>query len=729
MGDGEAGASRLKELLVSEALRPANSTGQWQDLAARMEISQKLQALEGVALIEADNDRQEALAIALALRETLEKPDKTAALITPDRNLARRVAVEMQRFGVEVDDSAGRPLRNTAEANFIRLVLLVAFGPSSNLSVINLLKHPNCLYGETPARTRHAARMFELAVLRGGPVDAGSRGYRALAEQRRLELEDADAFTHRTVRRMSENDWLDIFWIAESLDSTFNGSDESQQQPVDILARQTVSLVEACAQDSNGHFDDLFGTENGRALADFITELIEHGSLLKCLPQQWPDIFDALMGNRVSRTVGQTHSRVSILGPLEARLQTFDRVVLGGLNEKTWPATTRNDAFLSRPMKTALGLPPPERRTGLAAHDFQMLMGGSDVILTRSAKSDNAPSIASRWLQRLMIVAGEKAGAELRRRGQVYIDWANQIDQPAGPPQSCQQPKPIPPLAARPSGLSITDIETWVNDPYAIYAKRILKLAPLDSLSRSADARERGNLYHAIVEDFVKQVEDPHAQNALQDLLDIARHHFEQSAVPAEVAVQWWTRFETIAENLLSWHRGHMSEVEQIRVELKGSTDKGLDGFTLSGRVDRIDLLKQGGLAIFDYKTGGEPSVKSVFEFKSPQLPLEAAMALRGGFGEELRKKADMIGYLRLRTADELEVDAIAEATDKSPSAHELGEQAWERLHNLIEAYRDPAKEYRSKARQVPEKSWESDYDHLARVREWDVVDDEGGET
>ena len=182
------------------------------------------------------------------------------------------------------------------------------------------------------------------------------------------------------------------------------------------------------------------------------------------------------------------------------------------------------------------------------------------------------------------------------------------------------------------------------------------------------------------------------------------------------------------AGNLLTWHRQHVTDVDEIRVELKGKCKEGLDGFTLSGRVDRIDLLKQGGLAIFDYKTGTEPSVKSVREFKSPQLPLEAAMALRGGFGEELRRKADLIGYLRLRPSDELQLDAIEEETDKFLSAHELGEQAWERLRELIEAYRDPSKDYRSRARQVPEKSWESDYDHLARVREWSVVDDEGDE-
>ncbi len=727
---GETGDLRLRELLVSEALRPPHSTGNWQDLSAKITQQQMHRALEGIALVEADGDRQEAVAIALALRETLEQPNKTAALVTPDRGLARRVAVELERFGIAVDDSAGQPLRNTPEGNFLRLVLLVAFGPSSALSLINLLKHPICLFGEYPARARHAARLFELAVLRGASICPAKGQFLDSAKRKNAAVQDNKIRTHRALRRLSANDWNDLYWLAEKLDDIFSESNQldSTVSTVDELTRQSIQFVEACSSDHEGYFSHLFGSENGRALADFLIELTDHGSMLDIGPKQWPDIFDALMGNRVARSGGRSHSRVAILGPLEIRLQSFDRIVLGGLNENTWPSSTRNDAFLSRPMKSALGLPPPERRTGLAAHDFQMLMGTKDIILTRATKSDNAPTIASRWLQRLTILVGEKVSAALRDRGNCYLNWAGLIDFPDNRAQPCSQPRPMPPLAARPTGLSITDIETWVMDPYAIYAKRILKLVPLDPLAREADARERGELYHAIVEDFVRQVTDPDAEDAFDRLIAIARHHFDRAAIPTDVAVQWWPRFRAIAANLLTWHRNQIAEVEKIFVELNGRTDAGLDGFSLGGRVDRIDRLKDGTLAIFDYKTGLDPKLKAVTELNAPQLPLEAAMAVRGGFGAELKHTASKLGYVRLRPGSELQVDVIDKSGPGSSQAHDLGEASWIQLRELINAYRNPAKDYRSKARQAPEKAWESDYDHLARVREWAVVDDEGGD-
>ncbi len=728
--NSEIGDLRLRELLVSEALRPPQSTDNWQSLSTKISSQQMQKALEGVALIEADGDRQEALAIALALRQTLEQPTKTAALVTPDRGLARRVAVELERFGIAVDDSAGQPLRNTPEGNFLRLVLSVAFGPDSALSVISLLKHPISLFGEEPARARHAARLFELAILRGASICPVGGQYLSNAKRKYATLQDKTIRTHRALRRLSENDWGDLFWLAGKLDEIFANSDLSDCSAcaVDELTHHTIRILEACAVDHEGRFNHLFGSENGRALADFLIELTDHGSMLDAQPDQWPDVFDALMGNRVARSVGRTHSRVAILGPLEIRLQSFDRIVLGGLNEKTWPSNTQNDAFLSRPMKSALGLPPPERRTGLAAHDFQMLMGTRDVILTRATKSDNAPTIASRWLQRLTILVGEKVTTSLCDRGNCYLEWAGLLDSPDQRAQPCSQPRPTPPLSARPTGLSITDIETWVMDPYAIYAKRILKLVPLDPLAREADARERGELYHAIVEDFVSQVTDPDAEDALDQLTGIARRHFDAAAIPPDVAVQWWPRFQSIAVNLLSWHREQMKQVEKPFVELSGHTKVGLDGFSLSGRVDRIDRLKNDTLAIFDYKTGLEPKLKAVSDLNAPQLPLEAAMAVRGGFGEELKRSTSKLGYVRLRPGSDLQVDTIGKSGSDSSQAHDLGEESWAQLRDLINAYRSPEKDYRSKARQAPEKAWESDYDHLARVREWTVVDDEGSD-
>jgi ATP-dependent helicase/nuclease subunit B len=190
--------------------------------------------------------------------------------------------------------------------------------------------------------------------------------------------------------------------------------------------------------------------------------------------------------------------------------------------------------------------------------------------------------------------------------------------------------------------------------------------------------------------------------------------------------VRWWPRFEFIAYGFLEWHRSHLPDVKSIHVELKGSTDFELEGFTLRGRADRVDVLNDGRLAIFDYKTGTNPTIKSVTDFRSPQLPLEAALALRGGFGKQFKHESAKLGYVRLRPTSPLIVDLVGSDGSNHMSAKELGEESWHRLRTLIAAYRDPAKDYRSKARQVPEHAWEGDYDHLARVREWSVSDDAG---
>jgi ATP-dependent helicase/nuclease subunit B len=214
----------------------------------------------------------------------------------------------------------------------------------------------------------------------------------------------------------------------------------------------------------------------------------------------------------------------------------------------------------------------------------------------------------------------------------------------------------------------------------------------------------------------------------LQDLIALAQHRFDAAEIPVEYAVQWWPRFEKIAGNLLDWHRDQIQEADKIYVELSGDSNRDLDGFVLRGRVDRIDLLKDGRLAIFDYKTGVNPNVGSMLQFKSPQLPLEAAMAKRGGFGDELARDTAQIGYIRLRPAAALQVDVVGEASSRGPSAAQLSEEAWQRLGRLVAAYRDANKDYRSKARQAPERNWQEDYDHLARVKEWAVTDDQEGE-
>lgn len=728
--DSSAGHARVREKLISEALRPAASTDRWQENFGAFSVEQRCKAFDGVTIIAASGEREEALAIALSLRETLEQAKKTAALVTPDRNLARRVAVEMRRFGIDVDDSAGQPLRNRPPGTFARLVLQVAFLQPDPIALVALLKHPLARFGGAAEHARRSAHLFELGVLRGAIIAPRAGEFEKKANEAR-QIWSANLRTradgsapqrqNRSVARFLETDWDDVVALAIRLDQIFTDHPMSGEQsyPVGELARRSVQFIEACGVAEDNSLVDLYGTPEGQSLHEFLAELIDQSDTLDVEAAQWPDVFDSLLVSKVTRLVSGSHPRVSILGPLEARLQTFDRVVLGGLNEKTWPVVSRNDPFLSRPMKSVLGLPPPERRTGLAAHDFQVMLGIHDVVLTRSAKADNAPTVASRWLQRLAMVAGNEAVSHMEARGKKYLDWVAAIDDPGHRPQPCRQPRPAPPAEVRPRSLSVTEIETWIRDPYAIYARRILKLDALEPLIREADARERGVLYHDILDGFLQSGIDHESDSALPEFLKLARIHFDAAEVPEEIAALWWPRFKTIAASFLSWHRNYALAVSQIYSELDGRTDVGLHGFTLRGRADRIDLFKDGRLGILDYKTGVSPYLSEVRKLDAPQLPLEAAMAKRGAFGEELRADAASFTYVRLRPAEEFKVEDL----DKESIASELAEEAWTKLEELIRAYSDPAKPYVSKARTARSREWISDYDHLARVLEWSTAE------
>ena len=724
ISDSSAGYTRVREQLISEAMRPSFSTGHWQQVFENYSEEKRDLAFSGITLVEAKGEREEALSIALALRETLTDPSKTTALVTPDRNLARRVAVEMRRFGLDVDDSAGLPLRNRPAGTFARLVLKVAFEKPDPVALVALIKHPLLRFGEEPQKTRDAARALEIAVLRNAIVPLRCGELANKVRKARADTKDENGRVHRTVRRISEKDWEACEWLSEQLDVCFADLQNSTaEMEFHELAATSAQLVETCGRDHEGTLKSLYEGEDGKSLYALLSELMEQREDIAALPSEWPEIFDALLSQKIVRPIGGAHPRVSILGPLEARLQTYDRVVLGGLNEKSWPGAARNDPFLSRPMKSALGLPPPERRTGLAAHDFQVLLGMKDVVLTRSIKADNAPTVASRWVQRLTTLAGEKSENAMKSRGQTYLDWAMQIDQPDQPPKACAQPKPTPPVAVRPKSLPITDIETWIKDPYAIYAKRILKLSALGPLIREADAREKGTLFHEIFEDFVGSKGPLDFQLAYGRLIDIAKSKFSSSILPPEVQAMWWPRFETIAEAFVKWHQVAMEDIEKTFIELDGKTADGLDGFTLRGRADRIDLLKDDRIALLDYKTGTNPKVSAVKAHDAPQLSLEAAMAARGAFGGELQKEVAELAYVRLRPDEELKVDRIGH-DGKGHDAVTLAEQAWVRLAALVSEYQQQDMAYTSKARFISENDWASDYDHLARVSEWSTAEE-----
>ncbi|MCF8490632.1 MAG: double-strand break repair protein AddB, partial [Rhodospirillum sp.] len=637
-----SGPQTARALLVGEAMRPAATSHAWRDLAARRGTFTG--ALDGLTLIEAPGPRDEAAAIALILREVLETDGRTAALITPDRALARRVVAALGRWGLDVDDSAGRPLAQTPVGSFLRLAAEAVADQLGPISLLSLLQHPLAAGGEEPGAFRARLRLLDREVLRGPRPDPGFPGLRAALVERDM------------VERLGP--WLDRL---EILAAPFLAVMTGEARPFAEILEPHMRFCEGLA--TSEEFGQpvpgasrLWVGDAGEAAARLASDLTEAaGHLGPVEPRHYPALLDALMGGLPVRPRRDLHSRLSIWGPLEARLQRADITVLGGLNEGTWPAQMDTGPWMSRPMLQRFGLPQPERRVGLAAHDVAQALHAPEVVLTRSGKVDGTPTVPSRWITRLDAVveaAGLKSDWEdAKARGAALLAWARALEQPEGSPRRSVRPHPTPPLADRPRRLSVTRVETWMRDPYALYAEFILGLKELDSLEADPGAADYGTLVHAALERFAKDYPrglpgDP------EEILDrIGREVFADHMARPGVRAFWWPRFQRVAKWFADQERARRDRVVEVHAELRGMLT--LDGpggpFTLTATADRIDVFTDGTLAVLDYKTGTPPARKEVDAGLAPQLPLEGGPASRGAFPRVPPPPVSGLGFLEVR--------------------------------------------------------------------------------
>jgi ATP-dependent helicase/nuclease subunit B len=721
----------LRNELVSQALRPAETTDGWACSRAGFMETDVSEALAEVTLVEAPRERDEAAAIAVSLRHAAETG--RAALVTGDRELARRVAAELLRFGVNADDSGGTPLISTPPATLLALLVEAAFRPGDPVPIVALLKHPLLLLGGERSQVRHAVETMELVALRGGTGRPDVASLDTLFEERLKELADDSRRKPFWMARVGEHRIeaaRRLLARAVEAVAPLAGMRERRLVSLAEMVRMTVVAFEALGRDRDGSLAALYGGDAGDKLADTLRGLVETSAGFDFAPSEWPDVLRALIGPESVKPSPGAERRIAIWGALEARLMPVDTLVIGGLNEGSWPRRAEADRFMSRPMKSGLELEPPERRIGQAAHDFVMAMGAKRVILTRSTRSGEAPAVASRWLQRLMTFVGKQAADEMRDRGSVLLHWASELDR--GPRADfARRPEPKPRVDRRPTHFSVTEIETLRRDPYAIYARRILKLFALDPLLRDPEAAERGTLFHAILHRFAISGIGPDEPTALAGLIQKGRECFDEAALPADVEAIWWPRFRILAGAIVDWERTRRVErrISEARAE---KTKVGASGVTLSGYADRIDLLHGGIADILDFKTGSSPSKGQAHTLLSPQLALEGALLRRKAFKDIGRKEPADLAYIRLKANGEVLPESILRHGRSDKTADELSEEAWERLENLLLHYRDPKTGYLSRAVPFREGELNGDYDHLARVLEWssggDGPDGENGE-
>jgi ATP-dependent helicase/nuclease subunit B len=727
-----------RDVLVSEAMRPSNATAAWHRRLGQPGIVEKISAgLTHLAVVEAANPEMEALAIAVAMREARHL-DKSAALVTPDRALARRVMAALGRWNLDFADSGGDGLMDTSAGIFARLTAEAAARQLEPPTLLALLKHPLCRLGGGRGAFRDAIETLELALLRGTRPQAGSRGLARDFDRFRLELEklrrrETSSLHGSEPRTRLRDDELDragrLIKLLHAALSPLESLNASKPYDLAELAEHHRNALMDLSRDQHGVAMAFEGPE-GSALASAFDELLGERSRSGLMVQigDYPEVFQTAFGDRMVRRPESPRTQLHIYGQLEARLTQSDRVILGGLVEGVWPPAPRTDPWLSRPMRHELGLDLPERRIGLSAHDFAQLLGADEVILSHAAKVGGAPAVASRFLHRLEAVAGEERWRAAKAAGEKYVRFADQLDQP-DKIDPIPQPMPKPPRATRPLKLSVTAIEDWLRDPYTIYAKYILKLAPLDPVDMPLSAADRGSAIHDALGEFTQTFATRLPERPALALRGIGEKYFAPLMERPEARALWWPRFLRIAEWFADWEIARRDNLPMIAAEIRGEIPIPLDHdrtFVLSARADRIERRHDGTFAILDYKTGQPPTGKQVRMGLSPQLTLEAAILREGGFeGILAGASVGELVYVRLSGNNppgeqkSLELKINKGDTPQPPDA--AATEARQKLEALIRAFENEDQAYTSLNLSMWSNRYGS-YDDLARIKEWSAA-------
>ena len=713
---------RARRRLINEALAPAIATRDWNDrLAALAAPSQPRdlvsEALQGLSLVEAEDESEEALVAAMLLRETLETPNRTAALVTPEASLARRTAAILERWGIDIAPSAGIPLSRTAPGSLLLILSRWIAKPADPVLLLAVLKHECVLLGRDPDAYRAIVSAMERDTLRDPPR---APTLEALAKR----LATLERPQHEAAELIRELDQLHYLANPPFTDEMIDGA---------AAAESVARLAEALCATPTIEGARIWSGKAGAMAAQFVDNLSQLSTAMgRMQAGAFPDFAESVMHRMVAAPDAPEHPRIAIFGPLEARLQRRDRMILASLNEGAWPRAAAADAFLNRTLRKRLGLPDPDERIGLSAHDFSQMANAPDVILLRARRVDDKPAVASRWLWRLRTLAagglGGRAAADEALKPAAGADpilWARELRKP-GKVMSAKPPAPTPPVKDRAlQSFSPSRVATLIRDPYADYARRVLGLRPLRGVGEDVDARERGTAVHAAIEGF----EGDENEKALGTLIEGELNAAGAAEELIRLEMPLWIRASAA---YVRWSAERAPRRADFVAEAEGEIrfDSAVGPVTLKAKADRIDLMKDGTLAIIDFKTGQPKKAAQVESGLEPQLALEAAIAARAAFARDGHAigpaPASELIYFRMSMSAETAKDDNGQPLAfKNGTTAQIAEDALEGLKALIGQYARPTQAYYSKPR--VEFIWTvSDYDRLARRAEWSA--DEGGE-
>ncbi|MEB3701371.1 Double-strand break repair protein AddB [Candidatus Bealeia paramacronuclearis] len=660
--------TEARATLFRKMVNPKNNASSFQN--------DNLNALQNLNLVECKTLSEEALTIAVILREVLEDPEKAAVVITADQELELRIRAELERWGIELPLS--KMLRTEPEGILVNLIGAISNDHFDPIDLLGFLKHPHVrCEGDITALEKNVFRTIQ----------------RDWTWEMLLQVQD---------------DKGEIFprALTEILSPLLNSQKEIH--PLQRWTQKLKSVLEKIAPE----FEE---STDFQRLSFFLNQLEAASSGFSNLSMKdYFEILDELMGRQSHQEKGEGPARIQILGVLEARFTKCELMILAGLNEGSWPPEIHEDPWLSRPMRASMEFPSPERRIGLSAHDFGSAFSSPQVILTRSLRKGGTPTVPSRFLNRLEVTL---KGEELRMpRDEFYKTLAQELDS-SHTAIPLEAGAPTPPLAARPTQFYVTHVEMLRRDPYAYYARHILKLRPFDPINYPPRAADRGNLFHKILETIFTSSLDLLDMGAWDHIQNLAKGEFDKISLDSTTRLFWWNRFLRFGVWFLKTERELRTHYPELRthVEAEGSITfkTPLRSYTLKAKADRLDLYPEGRVAVIDYKTGVPPTSQDVELGFAPQLPLEAAILQEGGFETlGVREPLSLAFWWLKNTGAGGEIKHIKE------DAPLLAIQAFDGFFNLLEFYEDPNQGYA--AEPLPEKALQyNDYEGVSRAKEW----------
>ena len=690
-------ANPARNRLLSLALRPAPVTDQW--LEDGPNLTGLDTATQDITLVEAPSTRIEAMTIAMRLRQAAEQ-GQTAALITPDRALTRQVTAALDRWAITPDDSAGMPLHLSAPGRFLRHVGDLFRDRLTAELLLTLLKHPICHSGSDRGPHLRLTRELELHLRRNGPPYPQADDLMAWAAAQNAPL---------------ARDWAQ--WVSDC----FTGKHINGEQQLADLVKTHVALAHRIASgpgaaDCGGVlWQQDAGKEAWKAVSN-LQDHADHGGRISAA--DYGSLFHGILSGEEVRNPDTPHPGILIWGTLEARVQGADLLILAGLNEGGWREAPKPDPWLNRALRNQAGLLLPERRIGLSAHDFQQAASAPEVWFTRSIRSDDAETVPARWLNRIKNLlaglpgqGGPEALAAMERRGADWQRMVTALESPGHTP-AATRPAPCPAVAARPRDFSVTEIKRLIRDPYAIYAKHMLRLRPLDPLMKIPDALLRGVVLHDILEQFIDQSRADPALCTRQALLERTETVLAEKVPWAQARAVWRARMERVADWFIEGEAARRAVAQPAALEASGTATLPELAVNLTAKADRIDIDQRGCLHIFDYKTGQPPTAKEQGYFDK-QLLLEAVIAQQAGFGRIAPAPVCQAAYIGLGSTPKI----VPAPLDEEPP-----EKVWKDFEALMRAYLEPERGYVSR-RAVQKKTDKGDFDQLARFGEWDITD------